>query len=73
MDLEPQPAVPGSSDDAACGMPRILRDLTDGQLDADEEATVATWLGVAQEEAPPAWVVERVVSIAEPTDRAAAG
>jgi hypothetical protein len=54
-------------------MPRILQDLADGKLDADEEATVATWLVAALDEEPPAWVVERAVSIAEPTGRAVAG
>jgi len=73
MDLEPQPPAPGSTGDAALSMPRILQDLADGKLDADEEATVASWLVAALDAEPPAWVVERVVAIAEPTGRAEAG
>jgi hypothetical protein len=73
MDLESQPAVPASTGDVALGMPRILRDLADGNLAADEAATVASWLAAALGEELPAWVVERVVSIARSTGRALAG
>jgi len=73
MDLEPQPAAPGSSGDTACTMPRILQDLADGHLNAEEEATVAAWLVAALDEEPPTQGVEIAVSIAEPTDRAVAG
>jgi hypothetical protein len=46
------------------GMPRILVDLADAELDDEAANVVAHWLLVAAEEEPPGWVVNRAVRIA---------
>jgi len=46
------------------GMPRILADLANGDLDEDEANAVADWLMATADEEPPGWVVNRAVRIA---------
>ena len=46
------------------GMPRILADLANGDLDEDEANAVADWLRATTDEEPPGWVVNRAVRIA---------
>lgn len=46
------------------GMPRILADLANGDLDEEEANAVADWLMATADEEPPSWVVNRAVRIA---------
>jgi hypothetical protein len=73
MDLDPPPAAPESMLDAVREMPRIIHDLADGDLNEEEAAAIATWLVAAGDAEPPAGVVDRAVSIAEPACQAKAG
>lgn len=48
----------------AAGMPRILVDLANGTLSADETDAVVRWLSTSADEEPPSWVVNRAIRIA---------